>query len=231
MSVRRRRRRRRFSVDERHEIMRGVYLSTQYGGSVRFALGFVAGILLRETHLLRNGRRPPKSVLVPVRGYKGNSSADRVRETEGPDAGPLVFVRRLEAGDYAKGFMELLAVLTTVGDVAEGDFIRRVRDVASGPEYVYVVEENGRIIATGTLVVERKFARSCGVVGHIEDIAVLTPAQGRGLGKVIIHALMRVAERMGCYKVILDCAEKNVAFYEKCGLTQKEIQMVKYFID
>ena len=55
--------------------MRGVYLSTQYGGSVRFALGFVAGILLRETHLLRKGRRPPKSVLVPVRGYKGNSSS------------------------------------------------------------------------------------------------------------------------------------------------------------
>ena len=64
-----------------------------------------------------------------------------------------------------------------------------MRDVASGPEYV--VEENGRIIATGTLMVERKFARSCGVVGHIEDIAVLTSAQGQGLGKVIIRAHAR----------------------------------------
>ena len=32
---------------------------------------------------------------------------------------------------------------------------------------------------------------------------------------------------MGCYKVILDCAEANVVFYEKCGLTRKEIQMVR----
>ncbi len=31
---------------------------------------------------------------------------------------------------------------------------------------------------------------------------------------------------MGCYKVILDCAEANVSFYEKCGLTRKEVQMV-----
>lgn len=142
-----------------------------------------------------------------------------------------MFVRRLESGDHAKGFLKLLAVLTTVGDVTAVDFVNRVRDIKSGPEYVYVVEEAGTIIATGTLVVERKFARTCGVVGHIEDIAVLESAQGRGLGKVIIHALSRVAERMGCYKVILDCAEKNVAFYEKCGLVQKEIQMVKYFID
>ena len=34
---------------------------------------------------------------------------------------------------------------------------------------------------------------------------------------------------MGCYKVILDCAEANVPFYEKCGLTRKEVQMVRVF--
>lgn len=34
------------------------------------------------------------------------------------------------------------------------------------------------------------------------------------------------AKEAGCYKVILDCAENNVAFYEKCGLTRKEVQMV-----
>ena len=32
---------------------------------------------------------------------------------------------------------------------------------------------------------------------------------------------------MGCYKVILDCAEANIVFYEKCGLTRKEIQLVR----
>ena len=31
----------------------------------------------------------------------------------------------------------------------------------------------------------------------------------------------------GCYKVILDCSEDNVPFYAKCGLTKKEVQMVR----
>lgn len=42
----------------------------------------------------------------------------------------------------------------------------------------------------------------------------------------VIEALMAFAKEAGCYKVILDCGESNVAFYEKCGLTCKEVQMV-----
>jgi glucosamine-phosphate N-acetyltransferase len=38
-----------------------------------------------------------------------------------------------------------------------------------------------------------------------------------------------VGKTVGCYKVILDCSEKNVPFYEKCGFTVKEKQMVVYF--
>lgn len=37
---------------------------------------------------------------------------------------------------------------------------------------------------------------------------------------------MEVCRQQGCYKVILDCSEANQAFYEKCGLTRKEVQMV-----
>jgi glucosamine-phosphate N-acetyltransferase len=42
----------------------------------------------------------------------------------------------------------------------------------------------------------------------------------------LIDALVRVAKQQGCYKVILDCTEHNVLFYEKCGLSRKEVQMV-----
>lgn len=43
----------------------------------------------------------------------------------------------------------------------------------------------------------------------------------------LIEALVEASRDMGCYKVILDCTEANVAFYEKSGLTRKEIQMVR----
>jgi glucosamine-phosphate N-acetyltransferase len=42
----------------------------------------------------------------------------------------------------------------------------------------------------------------------------------------VIDALLTYAKQAGCYKVILDCGEANVAFYEKCGLKRKEVQMV-----
>jgi hypothetical protein len=46
-------------------------------------------------------------------------------------------------------------------------------------------------------------------------------------GRRLIEALLGVAQARGCYKVILDCSEANQAFYEKCGLTRKEVQMVR----
>ena len=45
-----------------------------------------------------------------------------------------------------------------------------------------------------------------------------------GIGKLLIAGLSRFAWEMGCYKVILDCSEANVHFYEKCGFKKKEVQ-------
>ena len=44
----------------------------------------------------------------------------------------------------------------------------------------------------------------------------------------LIQVLKDVAIARGCYKVILDCAEHNVKFYEKCGFARKELQMAYY---
>lgn len=45
----------------------------------------------------------------------------------------------------------------------------------------------------------------------------------------LIEELVQRAAALQCYKVILDCGEHNVPFYAKCGLVQKEVQMVRYF--
>jgi len=47
--------------------------------------------------------------------------------------------------------------------------------------------------------------------------------------KVLIEMILQIARNNGSYKAILDCNESNVDFYEKCEMTKKEIQMVKYF--
>ena len=44
----------------------------------------------------------------------------------------------------------------------------------------------------------------------------------------VIEQLVHLGKELGCYKVILDCSQKNVPFYEKCGFKVKEVQMAVY---
>ncbi|SLM33316.1 glucosamine-phosphate n-acetyltransferase [Lasallia pustulata] len=100
-----------------------------------------------------------------------------------------------------------------------------------GDEYflLCVCDGEGRVVGTGGLVVERKFIHNLGLVGHIEDIAVLKNQQGKKLGLRIIQALDYVAEKIGCYKTILDCSEANEGFYVKCGYKRAGLEMAHYY--
>ena len=44
----------------------------------------------------------------------------------------------------------------------------------------------------------------------------------------IIQILIDLGKKAGAYKVILSAAEKNVGFYEKCGLERKSVTMALY---
>ena len=65
-------------------------------------------------------------------------------------------------------------------------------------------------------------------MGHIEDIVTHTDYRGLNLGKLVIETLKYIGKQVGCYKIILDCSEKNIPFYKKCGFSQKEFEMVLY---
>ncbi|KAJ2020514.1 Glucosamine-phosphate N-acetyltransferase-like protein [Coemansia sp. RSA 455] len=144
---------------------------------------------------------------------------------------PNHIIRPLELTDFRKGYIECLANLTVVGDVTEQMFAESFEDMQrAGCYFVIVIEdlELTKIVATGTLVVEQKFIRMCGRVGHIEDIVVAKGQQGKRFGFTIINQLKELATATGCYKSILDCSPDNVPFYEKCGLEKKGIQMAAY---
>lgn len=68
-----------------------------------------------------------------------------------------------------------------------------------------------------------------GLVGHIEDIAVAKDQQGKKLGLKLIQALDFIAEKVGCYKTILDCSEANEGFYVKCGFKRAGLEMAHYY--
>ncbi|RKP12659.1 glucosamine 6-phosphate N-acetyltransferase [Piptocephalis cylindrospora] len=140
-------------------------------------------------------------------------------------------LRPLMPTDYAKGFLECLAELAEVGPVKEETFLEQYREMKeSGTYYVHVIEDThrGRVVASATLLIERKFLRGCSKAGHIEDVVVSASERGKRLGVLLITQLRHAAQVLGCYKLLLNCSDKNIGFYEKCGLTQQDVQMKLY---
>ncbi|KAI9788874.1 MAG: Glucosamine-phosphate N-acetyltransferase-like protein [Peltula sp. TS41687] len=144
-------------------------------------------------------------------------------------------LRPLQRTDFHAGFLDVLRVLTTVGDVTEERWNERYEWMSKrnadghGDYFVLIIWDGQKVVGTGTLMVERKFIHDLGLVGHIEDIAVAKDQQGKKLGLRMIQALDYVAEKVGCYKSILDCSEANEGFYVKCGFKRAGVEMAHYY--
>lgn len=147
--------------------------------------------------------------------------------------------RTLVVDDY-ETFLPLLRQLTKAPEVDRKSFARRVgllsqrehRDHGDDVprQFCIVVERkiDKCIVATASLTLEYKFIRGLGVCGHIEDVVVDQTTRGSGLGKIVVNECVAIAKECGCYKVILDCAETNIGFYETMGFQRKEVQMAMY---
>ncbi|KAJ3351601.1 Glucosamine-phosphate N-acetyltransferase-like protein [Allomyces javanicus] len=141
-------------------------------------------------------------------------------------------IRPLEAADFDKGYLQLLAELTEVGSIERDAFNERFAYFQKHNDtYCPLVIEDtnvGKVVGAGTVVIEHKFLHELGKVGHIEDIVVDANQRGKKLGLRVIAALVFISKQLGSYKTILNCSEGNIGFYEKCGFTKKEVEMVMY---
>lgn len=137
--------------------------------------------------------------------------------------------RKLQKSDYYLYYLSLLQQLTVIGDVTQEDFLKTVDYVNSNPNHlIFVLELDGKIVASGTLLIEPKFIHNLGKVGHIEDIVIDVNYRHKKIGKLLIDHLTKTAFENGCYKVILDCSESIIPFYRSCGYTQRQVQMSIY---
>ncbi|CAI4038701.1 hypothetical protein SMKI_06G0470 [Saccharomyces mikatae IFO 1815] len=148
------------------------------------------------------------------------------------------YVRRIEEKDFEQ-VTETLKVLTTVGTIAPESFGKLIKywneatvwddnndkKIMQYNAIVIVDKHTEKIAATGNIFIEKKIIHELGLCGHIEDIAVNSKYQGQGLGKLLIDELVTIGYGYGCYKIILDCDEKNVKFYEKCGFSNAGVEM------
>ncbi|MEX1096193.1 MAG: GNAT family N-acetyltransferase, partial [Planctomycetales bacterium] len=86
-------------------------------------------------------------------------------------------------------------------------------------------EGNEEVIGAATLVVERKLIHGGRRAGRIEDVVVDRRCRRRGIGRLLIERLCRLAAELGCYRVVLCCDPRNTGFYERCGFREHDVGM------
>lgn len=135
-------------------------------------------------------------------------------------------IRKLEKGDYDKGFLDVLSNLSTIGDVPKEKFLDVLEKMEKRGEYhVFVAELEGEIVGTATLMIQQLFAHSGGRVGHVENLVTRKGFEGQGIGTKLMERVIEESKHRRCYKMILSSDEKNIGFYKRFGFTEKEIAM------
>lgn len=137
---------------------------------------------------------------------------------------PPLIIRLMDATDLRRGFLAALGALKPAeltDEEALEIFRRRMRSRVQ----TYVALMDNRVAGTASLLLEPKFIHNGGTVGHIEDVAVHVAFQHHGVGAALVQYLLDVCRTLGCYKVILDCEDDVVPFYEKLGFHRWELAM------
>lgn len=139
-------------------------------------------------------------------------------------------IRKVEINDYHKGHLELYKNLSII-EPEKISFYQYVKFIANlnNNHYIFVIEKNNKIIASITLLIECKLIHNFGKVCHIEDVVVLSTYQKQGLGKKLIEYAIDFAKKNDCYKIILNCSDENILFYNKCGFNNNGNQLFIYF--
>lgn len=131
-------------------------------------------------------------------------------------------------------YLSLLSQLSESPLINDNDFVKKINDINSIDGTIFILffgdinENNFRIVASGTILIEPKIIHNS-FVGHIEDIVVDTSFRGHGLAKNILSRIKDYSfNQRNVYKIILDCNEELVQFYNKNDFTVKGVQMAKY---
>ena len=134
---------------------------------------------------------------------------------------PPLTIRLMDATDLRRGFLTALGALKPA-DLTDEQAIEIFRRRMRSRVRTYVALMDDRVAGTGSLFIEPKFIHNGGIVGHIEDVAVHVAYQQHGVGASVVRHLLDVCREAGCYKVILDCEENVIPFYEKLGFHRWE---------
>ena len=93
---------------------------------------------------------------------------------------------------------------------------------------IWCVYYDDEMIGIVTTLLEPKIIHSFGYVVHVEDFVIHKKWRGCGFGRKVMDKIKEYAQSAHAYKIILNCNEENIGFYEKCGYMHKNNEMSLY---
>lgn len=133
-------------------------------------------------------------------------------------------IKLMDATDLRRGFLNALGALKPA-ELTDEQAIEVFRRRMKARIRTYVALIDDRVAGTASLLIEPKYIHAGGTVGHIEDVAVHVAYQHHGVGAKLVQHILEECRQAGCYKVILDCEENVIPFYEKLGFHRWEHAM------
>ena len=144
-------------------------------------------------------------------------------------------IREILADDYYNNYLEVLNQLSNIDKniITYDKFSHFIKNLNNNHKiFVLINLNNMKVIGTITLLVEYKLIHNLKSVAHIEDFIIDISYRNLGLGKKLIsHVIDYIKNKYDyIYKIILNCNDSNVHFYEKCGFVKKSNQMAMYLL-
>jgi len=134
-----------------------------------------------------------------------------------------ILINEIQQDDFFNYIQLMYEFSNYKKDIHKDDFINYIskyRDIIR----IFVIKHNNICIGAGSLFILDKLHNN--KVGQIEDVIITKKYRKYGYGKMLIDKLVEVANvEFNCYKVILNCLEKNIGFYEKCNFNNVGVQM------
>jgi glucosamine-phosphate N-acetyltransferase len=125
----------------------------------------------------------------------------------------MLIIRDFKRDDSTCELLEVLKEVWSVDEISE----LTLDNWFKNDNYMVIAEFDGKIIGSATLHLQQKIIRNGGIAGCIEDVVVKQSYRGNNIGTQLIQELIKKAENLGCYKVILSCFPDRINFYKKNG--------------